>query len=95
MPNFDLQLDLQSFNLQLGLLIFLAYFVIDGLYAYYTYAVVSKKPYAAATIGASMYLLSALGVISYIHNILYLVPLIVGSWLGTFLVVSKKHHSRR
>lgn len=83
-------IDLNNFDFRLALIIFLAYLIIDGLYVYYTISIVNKKPYQAATAGAIMYLLLAFGVINYIHNPLYLIPLVLGSWLGTFIVVSRK-----
>lgn len=78
----------QSFNIQLALLIFLAYLVVDGLYAKYTLHVTQYKPYSSATIGALMHFIMAFGVLNYVNNYLYVIPLALGSWLGTFMVVN-------
>jgi hypothetical protein len=67
--------------------VFAAYVLVDGLYAYYTLAVVKRSAVSAATTGAAMHFLLALGVISYIKNYWYIIPLALGSWLGTYLVV--------
>lgn len=77
----------QLFSWVMALLVFCAYFVIDILWARYTYAVVNMKAVPAATIGSAMYFLLAFGVLNYTENFLYLAPLVVGSWLGTYLVV--------
>lgn len=78
---------LNDFNPGIGLLVFVAYLLIDGLYVAYTYSTVKKEPVLAATMGATMYLLIAFGVINFVDNFLYVVPLVAGSWLGTYLVV--------
>lgn len=77
----------QSFSWTMALLVFCAYFVIDILWARYTYAVVNMKAVPAATIGSTMYFLLAFGVLNYTKNFLYLIPLVIRSWLGTYLVV--------
>jgi len=82
--------NLQNFNFTTAFLIFIAYFFVDGLYAYYTLAVINLKPYTSATVGALMYFLLAIGIINYVNNLLYLIPLVIGSWLGTFTVVFVK-----
>ena len=73
----------------LALAIFLAYFLIDALYAYYTLAVVGREAFKSASIGAFMHFLLAFGVINYVQNFLYIIPLAAGSWLGTYFAVKR------
>jgi hypothetical protein len=40
--------------------------------------------------GAIMHFILALGVLSYVQNYLYIIPLALGSWVGTFLVVNRE-----
>ncbi|MBX9906953.1 hypothetical protein K2X96_03580 [Patescibacteria group bacterium] len=79
----------QTFNPLTALLVFVAYLVVDAMYAYYTIAVMDKRPVRAATVGSLMHFLIALGVLSYVQNYLYIIPLALGSWVGTFLVVRR------
>ncbi len=65
----------QTFDWSTAVLVFLAYVLIDGMYAYYTVAVTNKKAVSAATVGSLMHFLIALGVLSYVENYLYLLPL--------------------
>ena len=84
---------MESFrHLDLGLaaVVFVAYLLIDALYAKYTYSVVEKRPIQAANIGFIMHFLLAFGVINYVENFLYVVPLALGSWVGTYLVVKRE-----
>ena len=78
-----------NFNFSLAVLIFFAYLLIDALYAYYTILVVNKEAVKSATIGAIMHFLLAFGVINYVQNFLYIIPLALGSWFGTYIVVKK------
>lgn len=85
----------QGFNFTTAFFIFVAYFLVDALYALYTLSVVNLKPVVSATIGALMYFLLAVGIINYVNNYLYLIPLAVGSWLGTFVVVFVKKKMKK
>lgn len=78
---------MDEFNYLLAAGVFFAYVLVDGLYAYYTLAVVKRSAISAASTGAAMHFLLALGVISYIKNYWYIVPLAIGSWIGTYFVV--------
>lgn len=86
-PSIHLYIHMAQFHWELALLIFAAYAVVDALYAYYTLCVTRLKPFSSATIGAGMHFILAFGVINYVRNYWYVVPLALGSWLGTFLVV--------
>lgn len=86
----QLSFSLSSFDIRIGLGIFVAYMAIDALYVMYTYSIMKKEPALAATMGAVMYFLMALGVINYVNNFLYIIPLVAGSWLGTYIVVSRE-----
>ena len=86
----NLNASLANFDFGTAIFIFFAYVLVDALYAYYTLEVTKRKPYSAATVGAIMYLIIAIGVINYIQNYLYLIPLVLGSWIGTFIVVKRE-----
>jgi len=81
----------RDFNIRLAFAIFFAYLVVDGLYAKYTLHVMQYRAFSAATIGALMHFILAFGVLNYINNYLYIIPLALGSWVGTFIVVSQEH----
>lgn len=84
----------KEFNPWTGIALFALYILVDLLYATYTLAVTKLQPVKAATVGAGMYVLLAAGVISYSSNPLYLVPIGMGSWLGTFVAVHKERRQR-
>lgn len=83
-----------NFDIVLAVMIFVAYLLVDALYAQYTFYVTQYKEYSAATIGALMHFILAFGVLNYVQNFLYIVPLAMGSWVGTFLVIRRERLKR-
>ena len=82
--------NLHSFSWTTAIFIFLAYFFLDMMYVRYTLAVVSKKPVVAANVGSLMYILMAFGIFNYTQNFIYILPVGLGSWLGTYIVVARE-----
>jgi hypothetical protein len=77
----------KTFSFSIALTVFIAYILIDGMYALYTQSIAKKKPIMSATVGALMHFLIAFGVLNYVQNFLYIIPLAIGSWIGTYIVV--------
>lgn len=76
-----------SFSWFVAFGVMISYIVIDGLYARYTLDVVALRPFMSATVGSGMHFLLAYGIINYTENWLYIFPLAIGSWIGTYFVV--------
>ena len=85
---------ISDFNWFIALGVMLAYFVVDAMYAYYTLSVSRLNALASANTGALMHFLLALGVLSYVGNYLYIVPIAVGSWFGTFYIIKKEKNAK-
>lgn len=81
---------LADFDWLLAIGVFWLYVVMDALYAYYTLSVTKLQPLKASLAGAAMYTLGAMGVLSYTHNPLYLVPLSLGSFAGTYVIMKRE-----
>ncbi len=75
------------FNPLLALGIFLAYIVVDVLYVYYTLYVTRLRPVAAANTSVIIYLIAIFGIINYVQNYLYVMPISIGAWIGTYMTV--------
>lgn len=60
---------------------------VDALYALYTIRLTERKAFQSALFGTLIHLFTAYAVISYTKNYLYIIPLLVGSFIGTYLVV--------
>lgn len=76
-----------EFNWCTAATIFVTYVIIDILYAMYVICVGKRQPINAAVVSSFLYSLGAYGVISYSKNPLYVIPLALGAFLGTYLVV--------
>lgn len=72
--------------------IFIGLFVVsialDAVYAAYTVAIIKSKAAQAATFSLLTYIFGAIGVVSYVENKIYLIPLASGAFIGTYLVVA-------
>lgn len=68
-------------------LVFAAYCSTDWLFTMYTISIVERKRLKAANVGTGIYLLGAFGVISYVGDWRYVIPMCLGGWLGTYLSV--------
>lgn len=79
----------QSFNFKIAAVVFFVYLLVDAMFAHYTLAVTKNKPIAAANVGSMMYFFIAIGVLNYVQNYLYVIPLVLGSWIGTYVVVKR------
>ena len=92
----SLQHSIETFNFLVAFGVLIAYLVVDAMYAHYTLAVTELNEISAANTGALMHFLLALGVLSYVQNFLYIFPIVIGSWFGTYLVVKRKReHARK
>ena len=79
-------MNLSEINWWLAGALFLGYLAVDGMYAYYTLAVVKRNALAAASTSFVMHFILAAGVLSYTKNFIYVIPLACGSFIGTYLV---------
>ncbi len=65
--------------------LFVVYVAVDFLDGYCTKKLVQGRPFLSANSGTAVVFLLAFGVISYIENPWYILPIALGSWVGTFL----------
>lgn len=78
---------MNDFSWTTALTVFVVYVVFDILYALYVLCVSRKQAVAASAISSALYSLGAYGVMNYLHNMWYLVPLALGAFIGTYIAV--------
>lgn len=76
------------------ILVTVSYVFIDGLYAIWIYQVAAKQPLQSAFTAGVLALLITFGVISYTHNPWYIVGVVIGSAIGTYVVVLWKKQKK-
>lgn len=72
-----------------SLLLFVSSAALDAVWADYTASVTAKKALRAANLSGLIYLLGVIGIVSYVHNRWYIVPVALGGWAGTFFTVKR------
>ena len=77
----------------IALAVFVSAFVLDFLYARYTYYIISNKAEMAATISFVWHMLSATVVVQYAENSAYILFLCLGGTLGTYLTVWQRRRA--
>lgn len=83
-----------DFSWMIAFMIFVAYIVLDILFALYTLAVSELRPIQASNAGSLMYFLLGFTVFTYTKNPLYIPAIAAGSWIGTYLVVEHKRRKK-
>lgn len=79
-----------NFDIKIAFILLVAYILVDGLYAYYTLSVTKLRPLASATTSFLMHFILAFGVLNYVNNFLYIIPLAIGSFIGTYGLVYRE-----
>ena len=79
-------------NIEIGkaLLVFVAYVILDYLYAKYTIYIQNRQAFRAGLSGAMMYSLMAWGIIIYTNHPIYIIFVALGSFCGTYFAVKSQ-----
>jgi len=72
------------------MLVFFAMAIADVCWTYYFIKIDERKSVAAGIWGSAIYVCGAFGVLSYTHDKTFIIPAILGSFLGTYLTVEYK-----
>lgn len=84
-----------KFNILIAVGLFFVAAILDAVYTSYTYAVMKHRSIYAGTLTALIYFLSAIGILSYVNNKVYLVPLALGAFFGTVFVVELEKRKKK
>lgn len=76
-----------DFSWATAALVFAVYVVFDILYALYVICVSRRQAVAASAISSVLYSLGAYGVMTYLHNPVYIIFLALGAFIGTYVAV--------
>lgn len=78
---------MENFSWATAATVFVVYVFFDILYALYVICVSRKQALAASAISSVLYSLGAYGVMNYLDNPWYLLPLACGAFIGTYIAV--------
>lgn len=80
-----------SLNYLTALVVFTGTALMDALHAAYTRSITERKARSAATYGAFIYLFAGFAAIHFTSNPLYLIFVVAGSWIGTYVTLKFFH----
>ena len=79
-----------NFDINIAILIFVTYFILDMFYAYYILCIESRQNLMSSFMAGMITSLSAFGVVSFSKNMIYVIPLFLGAFAGTFVTMKTK-----
>lgn len=88
--NFGKMTTTNQFDINIALVIFTTYFILDMFYAYYILCIESRQNLMSSFMAGMITSLSAFGVVSFSQNMLYVVPLFLGAFSGTYCTMKLK-----
>jgi hypothetical protein len=84
-----------EFNWLLAIGLFFAALALDAVFALYTVAIINTRPLAAANLSLLTYMLEAVGVVNYVNNRWYLIPLAGGAFFGSYIIVKRESNKAK
>jgi len=79
-----------NFDINIAILIFVTYFILDMFYAYYILCIESRQNLMSSFMAGMITSLSAFGIVSFSKNMIYIVPLFLGAFVGTYVTMKLK-----
>lgn len=87
MPEINLTTEI---NWLLFIALFSMTFILDFIEVTFVMSVQKTKPLAAAVCRFAIMLIMAIGIMNYVANPLYILPICCGSFCGTYLTIKNK-----
>lgn len=77
----------QEFNWWVAIALLFGFILYDFLYAIYYIFVSRKMAFMAANTACALYIIGSVSTIAYLGNYYYLIPIFIGSYIGTYVAV--------
>jgi len=87
---FGKMISTNQFDINVAILIFITYFILDMFYAYYILCIESRQNLMSSFMAGMITSLSAFGIVSFSKNMIYIVPLFLGAFVGTYVTMKLK-----
>jgi len=83
-----------DFNWSAAVGLFFASALLDAIFALYIVAVNKGQALLAGTMSLITYLLMVVGIVSYVENKWYIVPLALGAFIGSYIIVKREANKK-
>ena len=77
----------QEFSWWIAISLLFGFILYDFLYAIYYIFVSRKMAFMAANTACALYIIGSVSTIAYLGNYYYLIPIFIGSYIGTYVAV--------
>ena len=77
----------QEFSWWIAIALLFGFILYDFLYAIYYIFVSRKMAFMAAKTACALYIIGSVSTIAYLGNYYYLIPIFIGSYIGTYVAV--------
>ena len=77
----------QEFSWLIAIALLFGFILYDFLYAVYYIFVSKKMAFMAANTACALYIIGSVSTIAYLGNYYYLIPIFIGSYMGTYVAV--------
>ena len=77
----------QEFSWWISIALLFGFILYDFLYAIYYIFVSRKMAFMAANTACALYIIGSVSTIAYLGNYYYLIPIFIGSYIGTYVAV--------
>src|ERR1044071_6702084 len=85
---------LNNFNIFFALGLFILYAGVEALDSSLTFSITQHKSLKSANTTLLLYIILGIEVLAFVSNYLYTIPIALGAWLGTFMIVEREKKVR-
>ena len=83
-----------SFNVFAAIGLFILYSLVEALDSSLTLSITRHQSLRSANTTLLLYIILGIEVLAFVSNYLYTVPIALGAWLGTFLLIEREKRIR-
>jgi hypothetical protein len=85
---------LSNFNIYIAVGLFVLYCLVEALDSSLTFSITQHRSIKSANTTLILYVILGIEVLAFVSNYLYTIPIALGAWLGTFLLIEREKRVR-
>jgi hypothetical protein len=85
---------LNNFNIFIAVGLFALYCAVEALDSSLTFLITQHRSIRAANTTLVLYVILGIEVLAFVSNYLYTIPIALGAWLGTFMLIEREKKVR-
>ena len=85
---------ISNFNVPIAVGLFILYCLVEALDSSLTLSITRHQSLRSANTTLILYVILGIEVLAFVSNYLYTIPIALGAWLGTFLLLEREKRVR-